>query len=85
MFKKRPNFKLVYRGSDHGWTPSEFHACCDKKTETLVLMKTSKDYVCGAFVKVAWSSPEKQTTFTDESSILIQLTNGLKHFKTLLP
>jgi hypothetical protein len=45
--KKSSNIKstIIYRGSDHGWKPEDFHSRCDKMGPTICLFK-AKDGDC---------------------------------------
>lgn len=47
---------LLFRASRDGWTPSDFHRFCDDKGTTLVLIKTSKDKICGGLTTVPWGT-----------------------------
>ena len=54
---KKLDFKLLFRMSRDGSNCSDFHRCCDNKGETLLLIKTDKNYIFGAYTPLTWSSP----------------------------
>ena len=47
---------LLYRASTDGYTPADFHRCCDNKGPTLVLIK-SGEYIFGGYTSQSWESP----------------------------
>ncbi|KAJ5070196.1 kelch-like protein [Anaeramoeba ignava] len=57
-----PNFlkkmELGYSGKENGWLSTDFHSRCDNKGEILVLIKTSKDCIFGAYSKVGFVKKE---------------------------
>ena len=52
---------LIYRGSRDGWLAHDFHAACDGKGPTLVLVlgaaKDGRDFVAGGYAAASWTSP----------------------------
>ena len=50
---------LLYRASTDGYTPADFHRCCDNKGPTLVLIK-SGEYIFGGYASRSWESPGMQ-------------------------
>ena len=46
---------LLYRASNDGRTPADFHRCCDNKGPTLVLIK-SGEYIFGGYTLKSWES-----------------------------
>ena len=51
------NFKLLFRMSRDGSNCSDFHRLCDNKGETLIIIKTNKNYRFGAYTPLNWVSP----------------------------
>ena len=47
-------WQLLYRGSDHGFTPSDFHAKCDNKGPTVTLVLNDIDRCFGGFTMLDW-------------------------------
>ena len=46
---------LLFRASDDGKRPGDFHRCCDNKGPTLVLIK-SEEYIFGGYTVQSWDS-----------------------------
>ena len=46
---------LLYRTSADGYTPADFHRCCDNKGRTLVLIKSGR-YIFGGYTSKSWQS-----------------------------
>ena len=46
---------LLFRASDDGKTPADFHRCCDNTGPTLVLIR-SEDYIFGGYTVQSWDS-----------------------------
>ena len=46
---------LLYRGSDHGFTPEDFHKRCDDKGPTVTLVHNSFNKTFGGFTKENWN------------------------------
>ncbi|KAK3749974.1 hypothetical protein QZH41_008463, partial [Actinostola sp. cb2023] len=47
------NYSLLYRASVNGWSSANFHACCDNKGPTLVVIK-SGNYIFGGYTTQSW-------------------------------
>ena len=52
---------LLFRASDDGKTPADFHRCCDNKGPTLVLIK-SEEYIFGGYTVQSWDSGTEPCT-----------------------
>ena len=48
-------WKLLYRASEHGYTASSFHECCNDKEPTLVVIKSSGGWIFGGYTTKSWS------------------------------
>ncbi len=48
-------WRLLYRASEHGYTGSSFHECCDDvKGPTLVIIKSSRGWIFGGYTTQSW-------------------------------
>jgi len=47
---------LLYRASTDGYTPADFHRCCNDEGPTLVVIK-SGEYIYGGYTSQSWISP----------------------------
>ena len=48
-------WKLIYRASEHGYTPESFHQYCDNKGPTLVVIKSTDGWIFGGYTTQSWS------------------------------
>ena len=48
-------WRLIYRASEHGYTASSFHKCCDDKEPTLIVIKSSGGWIFGGYTTQSWS------------------------------
>ena len=48
-------WKLLYRASEHGYTASSFHECCDDKGPTLIVIKSITGNIFGGYTTESWS------------------------------
>lgn len=67
-------WKLLYRGTDHGFGAANFHAKCDGIKETLIVIKSSTEYIFGGYTGAQWSSNKCYSY--DSNTFLFSLTNG---------
>ena len=51
------NWHLVYRGTRDGFEPGQFHEKCDVLKKSLIIVKTTKNYVFGGYTNASWSTP----------------------------
>ena len=49
-------FKLIYRATRDGFLVPDFHARCDHKPRTLTIVKSTENFVFGAYTAVAWDT-----------------------------
>ena len=48
-------WRLIYRASEHEYTASSFHECCnDVKGPTLVIIKSSRGWIFGGYTTQSW-------------------------------
>ena len=48
-------WRLIYRASEHGYTASSFHECCNDKGPTLIVIKSSGGWFFGGYTTQSWS------------------------------
>ena len=53
FYKERHMWQLCYRASTHGWYAKDFHAKCDGKVPTVILVKVD-DCIFGGFTDTNW-------------------------------
>ena len=70
---KYKEMELIYRGSRDGMTDNDFHKKCDKKGETITLIKNEKGNIFGGYASIPWSSDNSFHSAPD--SFLFTLTN----------
>jgi hypothetical protein len=49
-------WRLLYRGSRDGFRSSNFHSKCDRKSPTVTMILTTKNFVFGGFTPIEWDS-----------------------------
>ena len=64
--KKNIIWKLLYRATIDGSTPSDFHKKVDNKGPTLSIIKTKKGFIFGAFTNISYTS-ENVSKYTSEN------------------
>lgn len=64
------SFKTIFRGSEQQHTPAAFHASCDNKGPTVVIIRTSRG-LFGGYVSASWDSSNAQ--IQDPTAFLFQL------------
>ena len=48
-------WKLIYRASEHRFTPMSFHEYCNDKGPTLLVIKSRRGYIFGGYTTQSWS------------------------------
>ncbi len=56
---------LLYRASDHGWQPEDFHSKCDNNGPTVCLFKSKLGDCFGGYTSKNWQSFPKGETIID--------------------
>lgn len=74
-FDLSQKWTLLYRGSQHGFKASDFHAKCDNIPKTLTIIKTNKRNVFGGYTEATWESPTTETWKCDKNAFLFNLTH----------
>ena len=68
----------MYVASLNNFSAERFHACCDGKPNTLVVIKNSKDKVYGGYCPCSWESDQTGIYKKDPNlrSFVFNLTQG---------
>jgi hypothetical protein len=76
-FSPRDKWSLLYRGTRDGFGSHDFHSKCDKRSNTLTILKAKESsYVFGGFSSVSWESYARFGGYnSDPNSFLFSLTN----------
>jgi hypothetical protein len=72
-FSVDQKWKLIYRASKDGFEKDKFHAKCDYKTNTLVIIKSENGNVFGGYTEQSWSS--KYAFKSDKNAFIFSLIN----------
>ena len=51
---KNTTWRLLYRASEHDYTGTSFHECCNNKGPTLVIIKSTEGWIFGGFTNEDW-------------------------------
>lgn len=70
-------FSLVYRGSQHGFSSDSYHSRCNKtRSPTLVVIKSTNDYIFGGYTESEWNVGHTNGGFKiDYHAFLFSLVN----------
>jgi hypothetical protein len=60
--------ELLYRASRDGWHATDYHRFCDDKGPTVSLIMTTKNVLCGGFLKIPIKSGNKPPKLKVSSS-----------------
>ena len=55
-FSNKQRWKKLYRASEDGFDPLDFHFKCDGYSNTLTVMKTTDNYIFGGYTSNLWDS-----------------------------
>jgi hypothetical protein len=72
---KDQEWTLLYRGSRYGFRSSDFHAKCDNRSNTLMLIETTKGFIFGGFIPVSWDSSSQWKSDNTKKSFVFTLKN----------
>ena len=61
------NITLIYRAKEDGDTIEKFHSKCDNKSNTLMIIKTTKGYIFGGFTKSGWKNVKGEDIYDDKA------------------
>jgi hypothetical protein len=73
-FQVDQKWTLIYRASRDGFEASQFHAKCDKKINTLVIIKSEHGNVFGGYTEQDWT-PSDNLMKSDLNSFIFSLIN----------
>ena len=59
--------KLIYRATEDGDKMSDFHKKCDDESNTLMLIKTNKNFVFGGFTQTGWKNARGNDIYDDKA------------------
>ena len=67
---------LLYRGSQHGFSITEFRRLCDKKKNSLCVLSTEAGNIIGGYTPVAWDTNSNSQYVNDPTlqTFLFSLT-----------
>jgi hypothetical protein len=68
-------WNLIYRASQDGFEAAKFHAKCDNKPNTLIIIKTTNGNVFGGYTDQSWSGNDSWKA--DPNSFIFSLINLL--------
>jgi hypothetical protein len=68
---RRDQLKLLYRGSLHGFTATDFHAKCDNIAKTLTVIKTESGDIFGGYTEATWNAPSDGTCYKEDKNAFI--------------
>eukprot|EP00347_Sterkiella_histriomuscorum_P017517 403349038 len=72
-------FKLLFRGSTHGFKAARFHQLCDNQGPTICFILSEFGEVFGGFTSVPWTSPSDYKYQSDPSAFVFSLTKKSIH------
>ena len=67
--------RLLFRASVHGKNAAAFHAHCDNKGPTVVLIRDTAGNVFGGHAPVHWTSPAREEWVSCPSAFLFSVVN----------
>jgi hypothetical protein len=65
---------LLYRGSEDGFSASDFHRKCDGKACTLTVIKSNGSSIFGGYTEAKWDQTDRW--LSDPNAFLFSLVNG---------
>lgn len=69
-------WKLVYRGSEHGFRGVDFHGKCDRQSNTVTLILTTTGCIFGGFTPVSWDSSNVYKPDPTNESFLFRIKDS---------
>jgi hypothetical protein len=72
----KKTWKLLYRGSRDGFTPSDFHSRCENQSNTVTLIETTKGFIFGGFTPIPWDSSNNYKSDSSQKSFIFTLKNA---------
>ena len=71
-FSPKDKWRLLYRGSTHGFGSQDFHKRCDGEAHTLTIIK-SKAWIFGGYTSASWDENDQYKA--DRDAFLFSLVN----------
>jgi regulator of replication initiation timing len=77
----RKTWRLIYRGSQNGWSAANFHNCCNNKGESIVVIRSSEGYIFGGYCPVSWTSSNQYINTNNAWLFSMSSPNGTYYVK----
>ena len=71
-FDSSQKFELLYRGSLHGFSASDFHSKCDNNPKTLTIIKDTSGNIFGGYTEATWDGDGYKS---DKNAFIFSLVN----------
>lgn len=67
----KPQWKLLYVATEHGFAATEFHARCDNQSATVTLVQVhGADFIIGGFTSQPWQSSASKSYTRDDTAFI---------------
>jgi hypothetical protein len=73
------SIRLLYRGSQDGFSSDDFHRCCDNISDTLTIILTTNGSIFGGFSSIAWSSSGASKYDSTGRSFMFSIRNPSRY------
>ena len=73
MGKSNPLWNLIFKATRDGFRGVDFHRFCDRRTQTVVAIRSKAGYVFGGYARAVWNSSFIYTN--DPSAFIFTLVN----------
>ena len=77
----KKSFRLLYKGSVHGFSAEEFHKKCDNMGPTISIIKSDKNKVFGGYASVSWNSLHLTSHVNDPHAFVFSISKKSKHYQ----
>ncbi len=75
-FSPNDKWSLLYRGTRDGFGSDDFHSKCDKRSNTLTILKAKESgFIFGGYTTVTWESSAGCKFKSDPNAFIFSLTN----------
>ena len=68
-------WSLIYKGSRDGFRASDFHSHCDNYSNTLTIVKSTREKIFGGYTTNQWSLTGNEPWQIDNSAFIFSLVN----------
>ncbi len=72
--------KNIYKGSRDGWEAGKFAELVNNTGPTLIIMRTSKDRICGGYTSKSWDGAENWVS--DSEAFVFSVNHDKKYIPT---